>query len=179
MINVKCSTGDALSVTEMTPFQGELKKRTDKDIDAMTASLDTDGLLMPFAIWRSEGKNYIIDGHGRYQAVTKMCITRDAALLQQRFPVLFIDAETEAAARNALLQITSTYGKVSKGEVIKFAAPVVNCTAPVLKAAVPKIKTELRARTGNKVVIKLNVHKDKVEALLKLLRQVDGVEVAG
>jgi hypothetical protein len=176
MIKVKCSTPDTLCVTQMTPFQGDLKKRTAKDINELVASINTDGLLMPFAIWHNGDSNMILDGHGRFQAIMQIVMTQDATVLTQELPVLVIDAASEEEARKVLLQITSTYGKIKKEGVIKFASSVVS-NAPVLKLATPKVSKVVKAAACNKKYIKLLVADDCYAKLLELLRNVDGVEV--
>ena len=179
MIELKCSTADKAKLTDMTPFQGDLKKRTEQDLIDLAESLQNDGLLMPFALWQVPDQSilYILDGHGRMQALVKMAL-KDATILEQEFPVLLIRAETEDEARKILLQITSTYGKFQKNAVVKFAAPIINYKAPVLvKAQKTTIKREVQEDIQSMVVVRLRVPEDKVKQLTAILKQVDGLEV--
>src|SRR5262245_788013 len=180
MIQVQCKTPDGTSLANMTPFQGTLKKRSPKDIAAFSETLKTDGLLMPFVLWRSpsESLSYILDGHGRYQALVQLAID-DASILEQIFPVLFIDAETEEDARKALLQITSMYGRFDKAGVLEFSKTIVNYKAPVLVKVQKKlVKTSVSASVNqDAVLVRIRVPKDKVAQLTALLKQVNGIEV--
>lgn len=174
MIEIKCSTPDKVLLTDMTPFQGELKKRTEQVIKDLSQSLVEDGLLMPFAIWKSD-KNYILDGHGRMQALVRLALD-DARILEQEYPVIVIEAETEDDARKALLQITSTYGRFNKAAVLEFAKPVINYRAPVLNTAVER-KPRVETKAIDRVILRLGVAKDKVKQLTSLLKEVEGVEI--
>jgi hypothetical protein len=159
----------------MTPFQGDLKKRSDKDISDLAESLIIDGLLMPFALWKTEDKLFLLDGHGRMQALIRIALT-DVSVLTQSFPVLMVQADNEEEARKALLQITSTYGKISKAGVIKFAAPVANYKAPILTKTKPSpiVKTE---KSDDMILVRIRVAKEMVAELMQLLKQVNGIEV--
>jgi hypothetical protein len=175
MLNLKCTTKDTALITEMIPFQGDLKKRTDKDLKELADSLLADGLLMPFALWTIDNKLYILDGHGRYTAIITKVAIQDPSVLTQEFPVILIDATTEDEARKALLQIISTYGKISKAGLTKFAAPVANYVAPIIKHTAPIVKHD-HVKDEN-IVVKLKVHKDMVSKLLDILKPIKGIEV--
>ena len=74
MIKVMCQTPEVIRLGELTPFQGDLKRRTSKDISALASSIKDEGLLMPFAVWRHEGVNSLLDGPGRYSALTELAL---------------------------------------------------------------------------------------------------------
>jgi ParB-like chromosome segregation protein Spo0J len=158
----------------MQPFQGDLKKRTDKDIDALCVSIQEDGLLMPFALWRQNDNLYILDGHGRYAALIKLAL-KDASILNQQFPVVIIDAEDENAARKALLQIVSTYGKVTKFGLTKFASSITDYKAPILSTLVKPIK--YRPVDDAFEIIRIRVSKDFSTKVREILKNVQGVDV--
>jgi hypothetical protein len=65
MVEIKCSTKDTIKLTDCVAFQGNLKKRTQQNIDELKQSLSTEGLLMPFAVWVHDNTSYLLDGHGR------------------------------------------------------------------------------------------------------------------
>lgn len=174
MIKLKCSTPDTALVTDMVPFQGDLKKRTANDIEEMAQTLKDDGLLMPFALWRDDDVLRILDGHGRFQAIAHIAMS-DPSVLVQKYPYIAIEATTEDEARKALLQITSTYGKISRQGVLNFAATVIDYKAPVLQRAVTVAPRA--PKPEDRVTVRLSVAKAKVAELTQLLRQVDGIEV--
>lgn len=178
MIKLKCETSDKALLTQMTPFQGNLKKRKPGDIQELWESLKNDGLLMPFALWAHDEKLYILDGHGRYQALVSAAL-EDATILQQQFPYILINAETETDARKALLQIVSTYGKISKDGLQTFTAQIVNYKAPVIKYTytAPKVSNKTTAIDSGMQIIRLRVPKEKAEQFKNIIKDVEWIEV--
>ena len=184
MVEIKCITKDAIKLTDCTPFQGNLKKRTQQDIEELKQSLLTEGLLMPFAVWKKDDKNYLLDGHGRKEALVQLAV-EDAQLLSVDWPCVFINAETEDEARKALLQITSSYGKITKAGVKQFTVSIPNYVAPSIKKFVPKIKSvsvtdnkkEHENPAQDKAVLKIRVMRDKLEEVRNILSQFNFIEV--
>jgi hypothetical protein len=158
----------------MQPFQGDLKKRTDKDIEDLKQSILTDGLLMPFALWRHDGILHILDGHGRYAALIKLAL-QDVSILNQVFPAVIIDAIDEKQAQKALLQIVSTYGKITKTGLAKFASGITNYKAPILTKLVSPVKYDKPEVMFE--IIRLKVPKDISAQVREILKGVQGVEV--
>jgi hypothetical protein len=158
----------------MQPFQGNLKKRTDKDIDDLKESILTDGLLMPFALWQHDDILHILDGHGRYAALIKIAL-EDPSILTQAFPAVIIDAEDETAAQKALLQIISSYGKVTKVGLARFATGVTNYKAPILTKLSTPVKYKKSEDTFE--VIRIKVPKEISSKVREILKGVQGVEV--
>lgn len=177
MIQCKCKTDTKMLLSEITPFQGDLKKRTDKDLIELGNSLKEDGLLMPIAVWAHEGKHFILDGHGRREALLRLAIEEDTGILEQEFPVLVIEAETDEQARKSLLQISSTYGRVNKQGLTNFIAPIVEYKAPIITKYNKPVSMSQRASSREQVVIKISVHKDKAEQIKSILASTDGVVV--
>lgn len=178
MIQIKCSdTGDTASLTELIAFQGESKKRSEQDIRDLGQSLLEDGLLQPFSVWRTDtGVLKVLDGHGRKAALEHLAL-ENPDILDQLFPVILIEADTEEEAIKACLQMMSTCGKINKAGVVKFAAPVIGYKAPIVMkstAKAVKVKTESKP---NKVIIGVEVDKDKVSQLITILKDVEGVNV--
>ena len=133
----------------------------------------------PFSIWRStEDVAKILDGHGRKAALERLA-TDDPDILEQQFPVLLIEAETEEEAVKACLQMMSTCGKINKAGVIKFAAPVFGYKAPIVIHSTAKaVKVKSTAKENpDKVIISVEVDKDKVSQLITILKDVEGVNV--
>jgi hypothetical protein len=178
MIEIKCgNVGNALQLTEMTPFQGGLKRRTTEDIEALKESLETEGLLMPFAVWQTQDRCYILDGHGRYEALVRLAL-KDATVLTQQFPTLFISAETEDEARQALLQITSTYGKVTKKGLITFTASIPDYKAPIVQYIQRKVITKTAEPTANDtMLVRLKMQKDMAPQFLEIIKDLKWIEV--
>lgn len=174
MIKLRCKTVDTMLLRDMVPFQGTLKKRTPADRIAMFESLTTDGLLTPFMIWKSD-VNYILDGHGRRESLLDAAI-KDATILEQQFPVMFIEAETEAEARKAVIQICSTYGKITSSGLRDFTAPIADYKAPLIKRSVSLVKRS-KVAEADTVIVRLKVKKSIVAELLGVMKKTPGVEL--
>lgn len=181
MIEVKCDgIKDTLLLKDLIPFQGDLKKRTDEDVAELAGSLILEGLLMPFVVWRKDKQNFLLDGHGRLQALQTIPETD-----KQKFPVIFVDAATEEEARKSLLQITSSYGKITKKGAVQFTASIKGYKAPAVnkllyKTVKPKKMPIIPAPqplNDGDVIIRVAVPKDKEAALRDLLRNIEYIKV--
>lgn len=181
MIKINCTAPEQVRLHCLTPFQGELKKRTPQDIEALSTSLLEEGMMMPFAVWTTkdeEGneKRYLLDGHGRLEALIRLSM-RDPSLLEQEFPCLSIEAEDVDSARKALCQITSMYGRINKKGVVAFTATIPDYKAPMVCKArgvlhrVKKVKSNLQAQ------IRIRVPIEREAELRALLSKVDFIEV--
>lgn len=181
MIKINCESSDTLKLTDMVPFQGKLKKRTDNDISELQESLKTEGLMMPFAIWKHEGKCYLLDGHGRKEALIKLAVT-DSDILSNEWPVIYVNAETEDEARKALLQITSSYGKITKAGVKQFCVSIPNYKAPSINKFIAKAEPSKKPDTptmpkSTKTVLRIRVDNEKVEQVKSILKEFAFIEV--
>lgn len=182
-MEIKCTTKDTIKLTECVPFQGNLKKRTSQDIAELKDSLLREGLLMPFAVWDHDDKKFLLDGHGRKEALVQLAV-EDANLLNVDWPCIYIKADTEDDARKALLQITSSYGKITKTGVKQFTVSIPDYKAPSIAKFVAKPVTKkvdavdpVQRPNQDKVILKVSVTKEKVSEVKKILEQFDFIKV--
>lgn len=119
-ISVKCDTKDTLNIAEMTELQGKLKARNDVDYDKIKLSIVKYGFSFPFFVWKSD-KNYILDGHGRFETLCRM--QKDGYLIPD-VPVVFVEAKDMKEAKQKLLRLNSQYGKMTKESVLEFAEDI-------------------------------------------------------
>ena len=116
-MRITCETKDNLPLSALTEFQGGLKKRTVEDTKKIEKSINDYGFATPFFVWKHDGINSVLDGHGRLQTLKEM---------QKRgeeippLPVVYIDCKDEATAKNLLLRICSTYGEMTAETVRDF-----------------------------------------------------------
>lgn len=179
MIKVNCESKDSLKLTEMEPFQGKLKKRTPQDIEALSNSLVAEGMMMPFVIWRNGDKKYLLDGHGRKEALVRLAV-EDPKVLEADWPVIYVDAEDEDAARKALLQITSQYGKITKIGYKAFTATIPDYKAPCVAKFMPKPasdKPKAKVKVPDTVILKIKVKRDRLDQVKEVFGQFDFIEV--
>lgn len=116
-IKVTCRGADLLPLDAIEEFQGNLKRRTKKDIELIIKSIEKYGFSFPFFVWNGTGHNYCLDGHGRIQA---LCEMRRRGVSLPLFPVVYVDAEDEAEAKQKLLRLNSQYGQMSIDSVMEF-----------------------------------------------------------
>ena len=119
-ISIKCDTKDTLNIAEMTELQGNLKARNDVDYDKIKLSIVKYGFSFPFFVWKSD-KNYILDGHGRFETLCRM--QKDGYLIPD-VPVVFVEAKDMKEAKQKLLRLNSQYGKMTKESVLEFAEDI-------------------------------------------------------
>ena len=117
-ISIKCETKDTLELAELTELQGGLKERTDVDYDKIKLSIIKFGFSFPLFVWKSGKTNYLCDGHGRFATLCKM--QKDGYLIPP-LPVVYIQCKNKAEAKQKLLRLNSTYGKMTKESVLEFA----------------------------------------------------------
>lgn len=178
MIAIKCTGNKTMLLKDMEPFQGTLKQRTEKDIEELKESLEREGLLMPFAIWNHEDKSYLLDGHGRRKALLSM-VDAYPEIVSFKFPIIPIEAETEDDARKALLQITSSYGRITSQGVKQFTVSIPNYVAPSIKKFVKpaQVKPIQTKAAPAKTIIKIRVDNDKIEQLKEVLDSFNWIEI--
>ena len=116
-ISIQCKGADLLPLDAIEDFQGNLKKRSKKDIDSIIKSIEKYGFSFPFFVWNGDGHNRCMDGHGRIQA---LCEMRKRGVSLPLFPVAYIDAVDEAEAKQKLLRLNSQYGQMSMDSVLEF-----------------------------------------------------------
>jgi hypothetical protein len=180
MIRINCTTDATRKLTELVQFQGALKKRSDKDIDALAASIKEDGLVTPFIIWKSDDGEKLLDGHGRHSAVIKLAMT-DPEVLTQDLPVVVVEAANENEAKKQLLLINSQYGKMTKMGVASFTAgtdiDLSKYRVPALKVtSIPKMAKVLSPFSDSEI-IRIRVSRDIAPKIREMLAQAQGVEV--
>jgi len=107
-IPVTCVTEHSLDYRQLRSFQGNLKTRTDKDIQHIRKSMLTHGFSFPMYVWRHvEDDNVvydIIDGHGRLEAVHEFA---KQGYTIPPVPVVFIEATDINDAMERLLQVNT------------------------------------------------------------------------
>lgn len=117
MIEIKCSTKDTLNLSEITEFQGSLKERDKTDYEKIERSIRKHGFSFPFFIWRHDGVNHCLDGHGRLGTLQRMVAGGEQI---PPLPVVYVNCRNEADAKEMLLKLNSTYGHMTADSVREF-----------------------------------------------------------
>ena len=108
-IKITCTGTTFININEVKELQGGLKKRTEEDIMKILKSIREFGFSFPFFYWQKNKKKYIIDGHGRFQALKKL---RELGGEIPELPACEIKAKDEEEAKQKLLRLNSQYGKI-------------------------------------------------------------------
>ena len=116
-MKVKCKTNDTLPLSELTEFQGNLKERSDTDYAKITKSIKKHGFAFPFFVWKHDGINHVLDGHGRIGALKRMVAQGEHL---PPLPVVYVNAKDEADAKELLLKLNSHYGQMTAESVRDF-----------------------------------------------------------
>jgi hypothetical protein len=118
---VSCKTRDTMPLENITPFQGKLKSREEKDIKKIKKSLVDYGISFPFFVWKKGDTIYCLDGHGRQLALLEL---QQEGYTLPPIPVVFIHAENEEDAKQRMLRQNSRYGMVTKYSVLQFVGNI-------------------------------------------------------
>jgi len=110
-IRVTCKTSDFLPYDKIEPLQGNLKHRTEEQIEKICRSMIKHGWAFPEFIWHHDGRNYCIDGHGRQEAIPRLI---KMGYTVPNVPVVYIEAKNKAEAKELLLKCISQFGTVTK-----------------------------------------------------------------
>ena len=116
-MEVKCKTNNTLCLSQLVEFQGNLKERTDGDFEKIAKSIKKHGFAFPFFVWKHDGINHVLDGHGRMGALKRMVAQGEHL---PPLPVVYVNAKDEADAKELLLKLNSHYGKMSAESVRDF-----------------------------------------------------------
>jgi len=116
-LEVTCDVKERVDYKLIIPFQGNLKIRSDRDIEKLSGSLLEYGISFPFFVWEHESKLGCIDGHGRLEALELLDLTGYEI---PPVPIIRILATNETEAKKKLLYENAKYGDMSYDSIMKF-----------------------------------------------------------
>ena len=121
MIEINCTGSDTIQLHQLTEFQGELKERSASDVEKIIKSIKKHGFSFPFFVWKNDGKNNVLDGHGRLMALKQMAAAGEEI---PALPCVYISAKDEAEAKEKLLKLNSQYGHMTADSVAEFLGDI-------------------------------------------------------
>ncbi|MCL2093012.1 MAG: ParB N-terminal domain-containing protein [Treponema sp.] len=101
---------DLIDFHELTEFQGNFKIRTDLDINEIKSKIMEYGFSFPMFVWECEGKKYVIDGHGRLEALKSL--EEDGHSIPP-VPVVYVKATDTKEAIRILLLCNTRFGYIT------------------------------------------------------------------
>ena len=121
MIVINCTGSDTVDIDQLTEFQGKLKERSAGDVEKIIKSIKKHGFSFPFFVWKNDGKNNVLDGHGRLLALKQMAAAGEEI---PALPCVYISAKDEAEAKEKLLKLNSQYGHMTADSVAAFLGDI-------------------------------------------------------
>lgn len=109
-IRVTSHGADLLPIDSLLEFQGNLKTITPDNLERLKRSILKHGFSAPIFVWKGVD-NHILDGHQRLKALLAL---RQEGYEIPLLPVVYVDADSEAHAKEKLLYITSQYGSFDR-----------------------------------------------------------------
>lgn len=120
-LKIACTGSGTIDFHELVEIQGGLKNRTAGDIERMRRSIETYGFSFPFFVWSTKTKQYVLDGHGRLEALRAM--EQDGIEIPP-LPIVEIEAKSRKEAKQKLLRLNSTYGEFTIEGIEEFTADI-------------------------------------------------------
>jgi len=117
-VRVTCTGTELVDVDDLTPFQGRFKSLAKGDYEKLKAQLLAVGVTAAATVWKDGGKLYLLDGHQRREALTRMKLE---GYTVPPIPVNFAECRTRAEAKVKVLALASTYGTVDPDGLQDFA----------------------------------------------------------
>jgi len=171
-LNITCDVDERIDYREIVPFQGNLKRRSSRDIKKLAASITKLGITFPFYIWKNNGISYCIDGHGRLEAFKYL---ESEGINIPLVPVVEVFADDEIEAKKKLLYENCKYGEMTYESVLEFIGgsgiDMSNFSLPTgkmsysgdvtidygsFKIEVPKVELGENEKTGAEIVKERN-----------------------
>lgn len=160
MVEIKCSGDQFLPLSALSNFQGKLKTLSDVNYNKLRKQIEENGFIVPFFVWQSGEKNYILDGHQRESVLTRM--QADGIELPEKYPVVYVHADNRKDAKKKLLAINSQYGKMTQSGLFDFVSDMDMDLSALGEFELPGINIDLL--THNNKFIEANDAIEEFEA---------------
>ena len=118
---IRCTGADELSLDQLKKFKGNPKKISRQDLERLINIILDLGFIVPFFLWRvppdlwekdGVAEFWIFDGHQRITALEEMKVR--GIEVPEKFPAVYIQADSIEQAKKTLGAISSQYGQYDK-----------------------------------------------------------------
>jgi len=150
-IIVKVVAHTVIPLSDIRPFQGDLKKLSKTNFNKLRGEILEDGFNFAPHLWKCDKWFYILDGHQRIYVLSQLLnqgynlVTPEGEVLSG-IPANLIHAEDINEAKRKVLQSISTYGKVDKQGFDDFTLDIdfqlENFDIPDIKLDISDVKEE-------------------------------------
>lgn len=118
-VKIFCTAKAELDIEQMIPFQGKFKSLSKENYRRLKNILLEEGIAAAITIWKDKGKNFMLDGHQRREALVRM---RAEGIKVPKIPVNFTVCKDAKEARRKVLALASTYGEVEASFLKDFSS---------------------------------------------------------
>lgn len=125
IIPIKCTSADLVDIELLKPIQGELKQRTREQLYSLRSLIIKYGFSFPIFVWKENDTFFTLDGHGR-DFVSRSLIDEGYLFEQKdgtvgkKVPVDYIEAVDRKEAKEKLLALNSSFGKITEEGLLSF-----------------------------------------------------------
>jgi DNA modification methylase len=102
-------------------FQGGLKEHTESDYEKAKKSILQYGWSFVLYYWNDGKKKWIIDGHNRCEVLSRL---EAEGYIIPPIPAIEVFCKNRKEAKQKLLRLNSTFGRLSKESVLEFAEDI-------------------------------------------------------
>jgi hypothetical protein len=117
-VEVRCQGAVTMLITDLEAFQGDLKKLTKDNYQKLKKLILKLGYSEPISVWKSDGKNYILNGHQRLRTLLQM---QAEGYIVPPVPVNLVEAASRKEAKEKVLAMTSQFGDLDEDGLYEFA----------------------------------------------------------
>jgi DNA modification methylase len=107
----------SISLDKLMPFQGDLKKLSDKNFNRLRQEILEDGFNFAPHVWKSSDGYFILDGHQRIHVLKQLA---KQGVVVGEVPCNLVEADTIEDAKRKVLQAVSQYGKLTNDGFLEF-----------------------------------------------------------
>jgi len=115
VIEIKCKGEKQLEISELIPFQGNLKDLSKINYKKLRGEILKLGFCEPISIW----ENNILNGHQRLRTLQQM---QTEGFVIPKIPVNIINAKNKKEAKEIVLALTSQYGNITEQGLYEYMA---------------------------------------------------------
>jgi hypothetical protein len=120
-ISIKCDCDKTIDFHELQSFQGGLKEHTESDYEKAKKSILQYGWSFVLYYWNDGKKKWIIDGHNRCEVLSRL---EAEGYIIPPIPAIEVFCKNRKEAKQKLLRLNSTFGRLSKESVLEFAEDI-------------------------------------------------------
>lgn len=116
-IEIKCTGARTAPVTDLKPFQGNLKNLSAENYNKLKKEILELGFSEPISVWDKKGELIVLGGHQRLRTLQQMIIDGYEC---PEIPINIVEAKNKKEAKRKVLALTSQYGEITKDGLYEF-----------------------------------------------------------